>query len=63
MIHFRKKGVPRSEKILTFSDMPLEDTSVNKYLGFPFDEFMNYENGIKLLADSAGRALVPLLTG
>ena len=37
--------------------MPLEDTSVNKYLGFPFDEFMNYENGIKLLADSAGRAL------
>ena len=37
--------------------MPLENTSVYKYLGFPLDEFMNYENGIKLLADSAGRAL------
>jgi hypothetical protein len=36
--------------------MPLENASVYKYLGFPLDEFMNCENGIKLLADSAGRA-------
>uniref|UniRef100_A0A8P4KS21 Reverse transcriptase domain-containing protein n=1 Tax=Dicentrarchus labrax TaxID=13489 RepID=A0A8P4KS21_DICLA len=61
IIHFRKKGVPRSEKIFTFSDMPLENTSVYKYLGFPLDEFMNYENGIKLPADSAGRALVSVV--
>jgi hypothetical protein len=37
--------------------MPLENTSVFKYLGFPLYEFINYENGIKLLADSAGRVL------
>uniref|UniRef100_A0A8P4K2Q4 ribonuclease H n=1 Tax=Dicentrarchus labrax TaxID=13489 RepID=A0A8P4K2Q4_DICLA len=52
IIHFRIKGVPRSEKIFTFSDMPLENTSVYKYLGFPLDEFMNYENRIKLLAET-----------
>ena len=37
--------------------MPLENTTVDKYLGFPLDECINSENVIQLLADSAGRAL------
>uniref|UniRef100_A0A3Q3H2J8 Reverse transcriptase domain-containing protein n=1 Tax=Labrus bergylta TaxID=56723 RepID=A0A3Q3H2J8_9LABR len=53
IIHFRKKGFPRSEKSFTFWDMPLENVSVYKYLGFPLDENMNYVNRIELLASSA----------
>lgn len=57
IIHFRKKCILRSQKIITFGSATLEFTPEYKYLGFVFDEFMTYEAGTKVLADSAGRAL------
>lgn len=57
ILHFRKKQKPRSPKAFSCDNLNLEYTSLYKYLGFVFDEFMNYEKGIQVLADSAGRAL------
>lgn len=42
--------------------MPLEFTNVYKYLGFTLDEFMAYDKGVEILADSAGRAVGSIIS-
>lgn len=56
IIHFRKRSAPRSTEVLTFDNMNSEYVTHYKYLGFTFDEFMNFD-GVKILAASASRAL------
>ena len=57
IIHFRKKGTPRSKNTFLLGTSVLEYTPEYKYLGFCLDEFMTYEAGMKRLSGSAGRAL------
>uniref|UniRef100_A0A672YNE9 Uncharacterized protein n=1 Tax=Sphaeramia orbicularis TaxID=375764 RepID=A0A672YNE9_9TELE len=50
IMHFRKKCFPRSTRVMSLGSFNVEYTSQYKYLGFTFDEFMNLEFGIKMLA-------------
>ncbi len=57
IVHFRKK----SRRKIIFGNVTLEYTPECKYLRFTLNEFMTYEVGIKVLADSARRALGSVL--
>ena len=62
IVHFRRNYELQSNYPFSFQSVHLKYTHSYKYLGFLFDEFMNFADGIKILADSAGRALGGLLS-
>lgn len=62
IVHFRKKGKPKSPYLFSFDYVHLKYTSSYKYLGFVFDESLKFLEGTNLLAESAGRALGSLLS-
>lgn len=43
ILHFRKKSIPQS------TEVNLEYASQYKYLGFTFDEHLNFDRGVKTL--------------
>lgn len=57
IMRLRKNDILRSLQNVLFRAMPLEYTDSYKYLGFTLDEFITFEVGIGILADSTGRAL------
>ena len=57
IMHFRQTRIKRSDVQFYFGEQKLEYVGNYKYLGFNLDEHLNYESGISLLAESAGRAL------
>ena len=56
VVHFRNQSSPRTEFCFSCSGKNIEVISQYKYLGIIFQEFMNYDIGAKVLADSASRA-------
>ena len=62
IMHFRKKGTVRSLQNFSFGTLSLDYTEAYKYLGFTLDEFMSYDSGIAILADSAGRAVGSIIS-
>ena len=56
VMHFRKRPAQRTTKNIKFGNLSLDYVAHYKYLGFTFDEFLNFD-GIKFLATSASRAL------
>ena len=60
VVHFRKR-VLRSEFVFCFGSTPLSYTEHYKYLGLTLDDHLTFEEGVKALSDSAGRALGAVL--
>lgn len=56
-MHFRKKGELQTKFKFHFGSTPLLLTEYYKYLGLTLDDHLTFEERIKALSDSAGRAL------
>ncbi len=57
VVHFRKSNLSQTEFNFKLGDVQLEKVKQYKYLGVIFDENLKFENCVKCLADSGGRAL------
>ena len=57
IVHFRKKSIERSNAIFCLGSIELTYTAQYKYLGLMLDEHGLFDGAVKLLAQSAGRAL------
>ena len=62
VVHFRKKSVTRTTYDFYLGSTPVEKVATYKYLGILFDEYLDFEENARLLADSAGRALGAIKT-
>ena len=61
IVHFRRQRVARTDNVFKIFNEQLEVVSEYKYLGLYLDEFLNYEFGTDVLANSAQRALSKLI--
>ena len=57
VIHFRSKRRPKTKYIFILEGNILELVPKYKYLGFYFDEHLDFQEGINTLSEAAGRAL------
>ena len=57
VVHFRTQNSPCTENIFMYGDAELEMVKQYKYLGIILDDHLNFNDCIKALADSSGRAL------
>ena len=62
VVHFRKKSIAQTTYNFYLGSTSIEKVSTYKYLGVLFDEFLDFEENARLLADSAGRALGAIRT-
>ena len=62
VIHFCKRNVRRSSFKFQLGDCFIEFVNMYKYLGFFFDEFLEYKDGVSILSHSGGRALSTNIT-
>ena len=61
IVHFRKPSVKRSSFNFKLGSTDLHYTQNYKYLGLTLDEHLTFKEGIRVLNDSAGRALGSIL--
>ncbi len=56
IVHFRNRCKPLTDYVFKFRSCALQVVKVYKYLGFLFDGFVTFDEAVKVLSDSAGRA-------
>ncbi len=61
IVHFRNRCKPLTDYVFKFGGCALQMMKIYKYLGLLFDEFVTFEEAVKVLTDSAGRALGAIL--
>ncbi len=57
IVHFRHRGKSLTDHVFKFGTCALQVVNVYQYLGLLFDEFGTFDEAVKVLSGSAGRAL------
>ncbi len=57
IVHFRNRCKPLTDYVFKFGSCALQVVKVYKYLDLLFDEFVTFDEAVKVLSDSAGRDL------